>query len=585
MATLLAVNVGLPKDVPWRGSTVHTGVWKQAVKGPRMVRRLNIDGDGQGDLGGHGGEHRAVLVYQMASYRHWQQVLGRDDFVYGQFGENFTVDGLADDEVCIGDRYRIGEAEFEVTQPRVTCYRVGLRLNEPRMAALLVEHRRPGFYMRVLIEGRVEAGQEIVKIAAGPEAVTVADIDALLYLPGHPPEQLARALRIPALSPGWKGSLEALLRQPPGSAGNPGLTAAGSSPAPAWNGFRPLRVERIEAESRSIRSFSLADPTGAALPAALPGQFLTVRLRRHSGEAPLIRSYSLSSAPGAAAYRISVKREAHGAASSYLHTEVRAGASLEVAAPRGTFTLRDGDGPVVLLSAGVGATPLLAMLQQLAAQRTSRELWWLYGARDGAEHAFAGEVRRLLAALPNAHSRVCYSRPASADQQGRDYDATGRLSGDLIAELGVPHTADAYLCGPAAFMDELGKMLVDAGFDGSRIHTEIFGARPSLTPGVVATAAPAPHAPAGAPGTGPSVSFARSGVTANWDPRFASLLEMAEACSVPTRWSCRTGVCHNCESGLLAGAVAYSPDPVDAPADGNLLICCSQPQGDIVLDL
>jgi ferredoxin-NADP reductase/MOSC domain-containing protein YiiM len=586
MATLLAVNVGLPKDVPWRGSTVHTGVWKQAVQGPRLVRRLNIDGDGQGDTAGHGGEHRAVLVYQMASYRHWQQVLGRDDFVPGQFGENFTVDGLADDEVCIGDRYRIGEADFEVTQPRVTCYRVGLRMNEPRMAALMVAQRRPGFYLRVLTEGRVEAGQEIIKIAAGPEAVTVADINGLLYLPGHPREQIERALRIPTLSPGWKGSLEALLNRPPGAAaGNPGLTAAAGSPPPAWSGFRTLRVARVAPESRSISSFSLVDPAGAPLPAALPGQFLTVRLRRPNGEPPLIRSYSLSSLPGAAEYRISVKREAHGAASTWLHAQVGAGASLEVAAPRGTFTLRDGDGPVVLISAGVGATPVLSMLQQLAAQGATREIWWLHGARDGAEHAFAKEVRGLLTALPAAHSFVCYSRPSSADQRGRDYDADERLSADLIARLGVPHRADAYLCGPTAFMQGLSQALVAAGFDAARIRTEIFGARPSLTPGVVATAASPPHPPAGAPGTGPSISFARSGVTANWDVRFASLLEMAEACSVPTRWSCRTGVCHNCESGLLSGTVAYAPQPVDAPADGNLLICCAQPQGDVVLDL
>ena len=191
MAKLLAVNVGLPQDVPWQGRNVHTGVWKQAVTGPRMVRRLNIDGDGQGDLAGHGGEHRAVLVYQIDSYRHWQEQLGRDDFVYGQFGENFTVDGLPDDEVCIGDRYRIGEAVFEVTQPRVTCYRVGIRMEEPRMPALLVSHRRPGFYLRVLTEGRVEAGEEIVKVASGPEGVTRRG-DRRPAVPAGPPPRPAR---------------------------------------------------------------------------------------------------------------------------------------------------------------------------------------------------------------------------------------------------------------------------------------------------------------------------------------------------------------------------------------------------------
>ena len=174
---------------------------------------------------------RAVFVYQMDSYQYWQRELGRTDFVYGQFGENFTVDGLPDDEVCIGDRYRIGDAVFEVTQPRVTCYRVGLRMNEPRMAALLVSHHRPGFYMRVLVEGRVQAGDEIVKIGSHPVAMSVAEIDALLYLPGHTRQQLLRALRIPALSPGWQASFQALLDQPAG-AGNAGLTAVSSPPCP-----------------------------------------------------------------------------------------------------------------------------------------------------------------------------------------------------------------------------------------------------------------------------------------------------------------------------------------------------------------
>jgi MOSC domain-containing protein YiiM len=179
-----------------------------------MVRRLNIEGDGQADLQGHGGEQRAVLVYQLESYRFWERELGRPEFAYGQFGENFTVDGLSDHEVCIGDRYRIGDALFEVTQPRVTCYRVGLRMDEPRMAALLVSHARPGFYLRVLEEGLVGAGDEVVKIADGPEQMSVADIDALLYLPGHRREDLQRALRIPALSPGWQQSFRALLDHP-----------------------------------------------------------------------------------------------------------------------------------------------------------------------------------------------------------------------------------------------------------------------------------------------------------------------------------------------------------------------------------
>jgi ferredoxin-NADP reductase/MOSC domain-containing protein YiiM len=582
---LLSVNVGLPQDVAWHGRTVRTAVWKRPVPGRRLVRRLNIDGDGQGDLAGHGGEHRAVFVYQIESYRYWRQQLGRDDFEYGQFGENFTVAGLADDRVCIGDRYRIGEALFEVTQPRVTCYRVGIRMNDPQIPALLVSHRRPGFYFRVLREGGVQAGDEIVQVAAGPGAMTVAEVDALLYLPGHPRPGVERALAIPALPEGWKASFRAILGQPEAggaAAGNAGLAA--ESPPPAWPGFRPLAVTAVEPESSSVVSVYLADPAGSAVPAARPGQFLTLRLPAAPGP-PLLRSYSLSGAPGAAAYRISVKREPHGAGSQYVHTRVRAGDRLEAAAPRGSFILQPEAAPVLLISAGVGATPVLAMLHALAATAPDREVWWLHGARSRAEEPFAAESRSLLAALPHGHRHVCYSHPGPEDVRGRDYQTQGRLSAEVLTALGLPRDADAYLCGPAAFMAGVSAALVGLGVDGGRVRTEMFGAGPSQTPGIAPAAAPPPHPPAGEPGAGPQVAFARSGLTVPWDRRFGSLLELAEACDVPVRWSCRTGVCHTCDTGLLSGTVSYAPDPVDEPAGGSILICCSEPDGDLAVDL
>jgi ferredoxin-NADP reductase/MOSC domain-containing protein YiiM len=579
---LLSVNVGLPQDLAWRGQVVHTGVWKTPVDGPRLVRRLNIDGDGQGDLAGHGGEHRAVFVYQIESYRYWEQQLGRSDFTYGQFGENFTVEGLADDRVCIGDRYRVGEAVFEVTQPRVTCYRVGIRMDDPRFPALLVSHHRPGFYLRVLREGAVQAGDEIVQVAAGPEPMTVAEVDALLYLPGHPRRQVLRALRIPALPDGWKASFQAMLEQP-GPGGNPGLTAA--SAPPAWPGFRPLAVTAITRESESVASVCLADPGGAAVPAALPGQFVTLRLPVTTGAAPLLRSYSLSGPPAAESYRISVKREPNGAGSQFIHARLRAGDRLETAAPRGTFLLRPGTEPVLLISAGVGATPVLAMLHALAAARSDRDIWWLHGARNRAEEPFAAESRSLVAALPRGHWHICYSRPGPGEVQGRNYQTAGRLSPAVLSALELPRDADAYICGPTAFMAEVSAALVCLGIDGTRIRTEIFGAAPSITPGIAPVAARPPHPPAGEKGDGPQVAFARSSLTVRWDDGYPSLLELAEACDVPVRWSCRTGVCHTCETALLSGSVSYAPDPVDNPADGSALICCSQPRGDLALDL
>jgi ferredoxin-NADP reductase/MOSC domain-containing protein YiiM len=590
MATLIAINVGMPRDVPWHGRTVYTGVYKRTVSGPRMVRRLNIDGDGQGDLGGHGGEMRAVLVYQLESYRFWSRKLGRDDLTPGSFGENFTVDGLPDNEVCIGDRYRIGGALFEVSQPRVTCYRVGLRLGEPQMAALLVAHHRPGFYLRVIEEGEVEAGQEIVKVSTGPEAMTVEEIDSVLYLPGHTREQVERALRIPALSPGWQGSMRTLLEQAEtgsgSSSGSAGLTAASSAPPPAWTGFRPLTITDVRPESESVFSLSLAAAEGHALPAALPGQFLTVRIRPQGEGSPLIRSYSLSGRPGTGTYRISVKVEPHGVASNYLRAHARAGDSLDIAAPRGTFCLSDGDSPVVLVSAGVGVTPVLAMLHSLASARSRRQVWWLHSARNGTEHPFAQEVRLLVERLAHARSIIYYSRPNTEDRQGQDYAQAGRMTSERLLGLGLPTDADAYVCGPVTFMDDVTDALVKAGLQASRVHTENFSAGPSITPGIKgAPPARAPHQPAGPVGTGPSVSFTRSGLTVLWDDARTSLLELAEACDVPVQWSCRTGVCHTCELALMSGSVDYSPDPVEPPGDGNILICCSKPAQDVVLDL
>jgi ferredoxin-NADP reductase/MOSC domain-containing protein YiiM/ferredoxin len=580
--TLLSVNVGLPKDVRWQGKTVFTGVFKDAVAGRHRVRKLNVEGDGQGDLAGHGGEERAVFVYQIDSYRHWERELGRNDFVYGQFGENFTVEGLDDDEVCIGDRYRIGTALFEVTQPRVTCYRVGIRMNDARIPALLVSHRRPGFYFRVLEEGEVEAGDAIVKVDSGPERMTVAEVDALLYLPGHPRQHLLRALRIPALSPGWRASFRSLVEGEPGS-GNAGLATA--SPPPAWTGFRRLAVTGIERESDSVISIRLEDPDGAPLPGARPGQYLTLRIEPDTEQASVLRNYSLSGPPGVGYYRITVKREQHGTASGYLHTRLSVGDRLDVAAPRGTFILDGTAAPVLLISAGIGVTPVMAMLQALSAERAAREVWWLHVARSSHEHAFAAEARALLASLPNVHARVYYSRPDPNDVEARDFDRPGRLTAALLTELDPPPSAESYLCGPAPFMTEISAGLAAIGLDASHIHTEPFGPAPGLTPGIAATPTRTPHSPAGKPGNGPTIEFARSNLAVPWRSDFASLLELAEACDVPVRWSCRTGVCHNCETTLIAGGVGYSPEPIEPPAEGSALICCSQPRDDLVLDL
>ncbi len=557
--TVLSVNVGRPKNVAWNGKIVYTGVWKHPLDGPVMVRRLNIDGDGQGDPLGHGGEQRAVLVYQIQSYRYWQEYFGRDEFSRGQFGENLTVDGLPDDEVCIGDRYRIGEAEFEVTQPRVTCYRVGVRMGEPELPALLVSRHRPGFYLRVITEGHVQAGDRIVKTKTGPGALTVADTDALLYLPGRDPAKLRLAAQIPALSPGWQGSFRALLED-------------AASPSPAWDGFRPLQVTDVVTENETVSSVHLAAADGTRLPTAGAGQYLTVRIADAGLPVP-VRSYSLSSSAGPGSYRISAKREPHGIVSGYLTTKLRPGAMPDVAAPRGEFVLDNGSGPVLLISAGIGLTPVLSTLHELATQRSPREVWWIHGARGPQEHPLATETHTLLTSLPNAHEHVYYSA------------TTGRLTKDKLVDLAVPGCSTAYVCGPASFMADMRDALSAAGIDPARIHTELFGALPATNLGLTDQTIRSPHQPPVPPGAGPMVTFARSGISAPFSDSRGSVLELADACDTPTRWSCRTGVCHTCITPVLSGEVAYSPTPLEPPADGQTLICCARPTTDLVLDM
>jgi ferredoxin-NADP reductase len=416
--------------------------------------------------------------------------------------------------------------------------------------------------MRVLREGRVRAGDRIVKTTDGPGALSVADTDALLYLPGRDRAKLRAAVRIPALSPGWQQSFRDLLAE---DGGHP----AG---APAWAGFRPLRVSKVVPESGTVSSIYLTAADGSPLPPAQGGQYLTLRVDGAGQPAP-VRSYSLSSALGAGAYRISVKREPRGAASRYLNGRLQPGTTLEVAAPRGDFVLDDVTGPVLLISAGIGLTPVLAMLHELAARHSEREVWWIHGARGPQEHPLAAEAHALLTSLPNAREHVFYGA------------TVGRLSKDKLLALDIPAEASAYICGPASFMTDMRDALTAAGLDPGRIRTELFGALPSINPGLTGQASRPPHQPPGPAVTGPMVTFARSGISARFGADGRSLLELADACDVPTRWSCRTGVCHTCVTPLLSGSVSYAPEPLEPPADGEVLICCARPSADIVLDM
>jgi ferredoxin-NADP reductase len=330
--------------------------------------------------------------------------------------------------------------------------------------------------------------------------------------------------------------------------------------------FRRYRVAEVTLESSTVCSFELV-PAQRRLPAHLPGQFVSVRA------GTLVRSYSLSRAANGRRLRISVKREPGGQMSEHLHAALDVGSTIEVSGPAGAFVLGDHQTrPLVLVSAGIGATPVLAMLQAVAATRSRREVWWIHGSRNGREHAFRAEVRELLKLLPNGFSHVRYSRP---DARDRDHDASGRVTPEVLGDLPLPADADYRLCGTAPFVAALEAGLRDAGVDSDRIASESFGG---------ALKGSDPLSPPDSRGQTPVVAFSRSGVSARWHAGHGSILELAEANGVPAASGCRVGACHGCRAPVLEGTVRHDPEPPAAAPPGSALLCCAVPEGDVLID-
>ena len=227
---------------------------------------------------------------------------------------------------------------------------------------------------------------------------------------------------------------------------------------------------------------------------------------------------------------------------------------------------------------------MLAMLQSLVVQADTREIWWIHGARNRAEHAFGAEVDELLGRLPHPHRLVSYSSPDARPSPDADHDVTGRLTGESLRQAQVPVEADYYLCGPDAFMKTLSSAIAAQGTPPQQVAMELFGASPvGLPPGM--TRASSPHPPKPDRGDGPAISFTRSNLTVRWDPAFGTLLELAEACDVPAGFGCRTGVCHACETDLLSGEIDYTVPPLEAPDRRRVLLCCAAPATDLALEL
>ena len=587
MASLLSVNVGLPKDVgvaraapctPASGSGRSTGRGWCAGSTSTATGRATSTGT-------------AASSARCSSTRSSPTGTGRSTSAgttssSAQFGENFTVDGLGDDEVCIGDRYRIGEAEFEVTQPRVTCFRVGMRLGEPRMPALLVAHHRPGFYLRVIAEGpRPGRRRDRAHPGRPARAQRRRRSTRCSTCPARDIERLRAAVDIPALSPGWQQSFRELLD---GSRarhrGRRAAPSAGAGAGPASAGCAsPSSCRR----PRRVTSVYLTADDGT-LPPALAGQYLTLRAAGAGDPAP-VRSYSLSSSPGADT--LPDQRQARTARRrQHLRARPRCGPATGSTSPRraASSCSTDGDRP--------GAARLRRHRRHARAGHaaparraasSTREVWWIHTTRRRRPSTPSPTRRTGCCDVPPERARAASSTPAADAEHRRRAGLRGRSRSPRSPVSTCRRTPPRTSAGrPGSWTTSRPRSPTSASRRTASTPSCSARCRRS-TPGVIDTDRPAPHQPPGPPGHRAAGHLRPQRASpSRWsdrDPRH--LLELAEACDVPTRWSCRTGVCHTCVTPLLSGAVDYAPDPLEPPGPDEVLLCCAQPDSDVVLDL
>jgi len=578
---LLSVNVSLPKEVPFKGKTVRTGIFKEPVDRRVQVKSLNIEGDGQADLMGHGGEFRAVYVYSFDNYPYWERELGRTDFKMGQFGENFTVEGLLDEEVHVGDVFRAGTVLFEVTQPRVPCYKLAMKMGVEGFYNRILESGRLGFYFRVLEEGEVGAGDVIERVKTDPVGMTITQVNRLMYYDKDNLDESKRALQIEALSPGWKTTFE-------------GRLAKAKTSVSTQEQYRRFTVDRKIPESESITSFYLVPEDGKPLAPFLPGQFLPLKLDIPGQFKPVLRTYSLSDRSNRDYYRLTIKRllappgrpEIYpGVSSNYFHDQVEVGSKLLAKSPRGKFTLDPSqDTPVALISAGVGLTPMISMLNAMVAEGSDRPIWYIHGTKNKRDHAMGEHARRVGAENNNVQVHIRYSQPSAEDTVRHDYDEQGYVDVELLKKILPSNDMEFYLCGPGPFMQSMFDGLLGWGVPEPRIHYEFFGPA-SVLKDRAKVSTPKRAAQVSQCCEDLEITFAKSGVKANWNPSFESILDLAEANGLSPDYSCRSGVCHTCKCTLEEGEVEYVQEPLDLPDPGMVLICCSKPQTHLVVDV
>lgn len=549
---VVSVNVGAPRPVEYRGRTIKTGIWKNPVEGAIHAGEFNLDGDGQADLRFHGGQHKAVYAYPVEHYTYWESVIDRQAMPFGQFGENLTTAGLEESGVRIGDRLRIGNAVLQVSEPRVPCYKLAMRMGAgDDFSQKFLHSGRVGFYLRVLTPGHLAAGDPIERIQCDIDAPSIEEFVRVTLSGKRTIDELRSVAMAPDLSEGWRATIRTM------------ISTELRRDQPAWRNFKDFKVVETIDEAPGIRSIFLAPDDQSALPSWLPGQHVTVK-RAVDG---LTRCYSISGQSlTAGALRITVKQitgpdHAKGEMSSWLHSRVK-GDPILLGAPRGNFHIDPvSRRPAVLLAGGVGITPLMPILEHCVSMGVPVQL--LHYVRSPLMRIYSDILSSLAEKSVGLSVAWVYSSEAVRDE----------LSLGNLVDPEMIEWADFYVCGPAPLMDSLTRRLLSLGVTSDRILSESFvGAKKS---GILS---------ADAMSDGAKVTFARSEIELEWTGDHYSLLDFAEENGVKVTFGCRAGSCGQCQTGLKSGSVSYV-EPVDEPDNGDVLLCCCIPNEDIELDL
>ncbi len=567
MGSVVSVQVSDLQTVQYRGRDVVTGFFKKPVAGPIWLRPLGLEGDRQADRAVHGGHDMAVYLYPFEHYEYWSTALSRDDLKFGQFGENLTVQGLLENAICIGDVYRVGSAVVQITQPRVSCFKLTMAMNAgDDFASRFMQARRIGFYGRVLEEGTVTRGDAIQLLSRDGANVTVLDYLEASHFSLDLPE-LRRCRSATALPSVLKKKLDKRT-----------VNALSNKNGGNWLGFQECEVLSVVRETTDVASFLFRPKNPDILVRALPGQFVTVR---HVDAADTTRSrpYTISELdPSAGHFRISVRKsdQPGDSLSRVLHEQIGMGDTLDIRGPAGHFALDvEQSNPVLLIAAGIGITPILSMLsaQCLFDKRPVR---LIHALRFADQQPLGNDVRRAIAKLPNSRAYLAVS---SLPESGATEEMKpGRISESLIAEAleSLDRSATlAYICGPPAFCDDVTTWLQKLGLDDANINHETF--RP-------VSQMPAKVAKISSPLRAPRVHCAKSGIDLEWHDDAGSILDLVESAGIAADFACRAGTCGTCAVRLISGEVEYT-ELVDPPSEDQALICCAVPLGDVALGL